>query len=80
MVYFVYRKGSMNTVIQSKINKLMTELPTGVVYLSRWLADNGYSYDLQKKLSKKQLAYFNRKSCHGGITINDNYFYDYIFY
>lgn len=26
----------------------MTELPAGVVYLSLWLAENGYSYDLQK--------------------------------
>lgn len=42
----------MNTVIQSKINKLMTELPAGVVYLSKWLADNGYSYDLQKAYRK----------------------------
>lgn len=38
----------MSTVIRSKINKLMTELLAGVVYLSKWLADNGYSYDLQE--------------------------------
>lgn len=42
----------MNTVTSSKINRLITELPTGVVYLSKWLADNGYSYDLQKAYRK----------------------------
>jgi len=36
----------------SKINKLITELPSGVVYLSQWLHDNGYSYDLQKTYRK----------------------------
>lgn len=42
----------MATVRQSKINRLITQLPTGVVYLSRWLLDNGYSYDLQKAYRK----------------------------
>src|SRR5690606_28575140 len=42
----------MTTVRQSKINRLITQLPTGVVYLSRWLLDNGYSYDLQKAYRK----------------------------
>lgn len=42
----------MNTVTSSKINRLITELPTGVVYLSKWLADKGYSYDLQKAYRK----------------------------
>lgn len=52
MVYFIPKKRSMNTVIPSKINRLMTELPTGVVYLSKWMADHGYSYDLQKAYRK----------------------------
>ena len=52
MVYFVFNTVSMNTVIASKINRLMTKLPTGVVYLSKWLADNDYSYDLQKAYRK----------------------------
>lgn len=38
----------MNTSATSKINRLMTKLPAGVVYLSAWLSENGYSYDLQK--------------------------------
>lgn len=42
----------MSTVNTSKINKLMTELPSGVVYLSKWLESNGYSYDLQKTYRK----------------------------
>ncbi|MCD8539258.1 MAG: type IV toxin-antitoxin system AbiEi family antitoxin [Leadbetterella sp.] len=42
----------MNTSTSSKINRLITELPSGVVYLSQWLAENGYSYDLQKTYRK----------------------------
>ncbi len=42
----------MNTFKSSKINRLMTELPSGIVFLSQWLEDNGYSYDLQKAYRK----------------------------
>ena len=42
----------MNTLTPSKINKLMNGLPSGVVYLSQWLANHGYSYDLQKAYRK----------------------------
>lgn len=42
----------MNTSTSSKINRLITDLPSGVVYLSKWLANNGYSYDLQKTYRK----------------------------
>lgn len=44
----------MNAIKSSKINRLMTEFPVGVVYLSSWLADNGYSYDLQKGYRKNK--------------------------
>ncbi len=32
----------------------MTGPPVGVVYLSPWLANNGYSYDLQKGYRKSK--------------------------
>lgn len=44
----------MNTDIPTKINSLLAKLPTGVVYLSSWLADHDYSHDLQKSYRKSK--------------------------
>lgn len=42
----------MSTESRSKINQLLGSQPTGVVLQSNWLADQGYSHDLQKKYRK----------------------------
>lgn len=42
----------MNTNKISKINKLLRDTPYGAVLLSSWLAENGYSLDLQQKYKK----------------------------
>lgn len=42
----------MSTGIGSKINRLLTSQPPGVVLLSSWMLDNGYSYDLQQRYKK----------------------------
>ena len=39
----------MNTQNNSKINRLLRTVPRGVVLLSPWLAERGYSLDLQKR-------------------------------
>jgi len=39
----------MNTEKTTKINQLLSSQPSGVVFLSAWLSDNGYSLDLQKR-------------------------------
>src|SRR5690606_32598241 len=39
----------MGTVITSKINRLMQSQPYGVVFLSSWLREQGYSFELQKR-------------------------------
>lgn len=72
MVYFIPKKRSMNTVILSKINRLMTELPTGAVYLSKWMADHGYSYDLQKAYRKSNwlISIGSGAMVRSGDTIN----------
>jgi len=38
----------MSTQNQSKINQLLQNHPSKVVLLSSWLAEQGYSLDLQK--------------------------------
>lgn len=45
MVYI----GTMNTKNNSKINQLLRDVPRGVVLLSPWLSEQGYSRDLQKR-------------------------------
>ena len=55
LLEFVYNKayiGTMSTNIKSKINILMSTTPYGVVLLSSWLTENGYSFDLQKRYKK----------------------------
>lgn len=42
----------MSTENTTKINQLLTSLPTGVVLQSFWLAKQGYSTDLQKRYRK----------------------------
>lgn len=39
----------MSTVKSNKINQLINDFPPGIVLLSSWLVDMGYSYDLQKR-------------------------------
>ena len=42
----------MTTEPSSKLNKLLRSQPAGVVLCSSWLADNGYSVDLQQRYKK----------------------------
>jgi hypothetical protein len=42
----------MNTFTQTKINRLLSLVPTGTVILSSWLVKQGYSSDLQKRYRK----------------------------
>jgi len=44
----------MSTTIGTKINQLLSSQPTGVVLTSSWLAQQGYSHDLQKRYRKSQ--------------------------
>ncbi len=44
----------MNTLIKSKINQLLQELPQGVVVLASWLHSKGYSYELQRRYKESQ--------------------------
>ncbi|MCP1338310.1 type IV toxin-antitoxin system AbiEi family antitoxin [Idiomarina sp. M1R2S28] len=44
----------MSTEITSKLNRLLSTQPTGVVLCSSWLADNGYSVDLQQRYKKSR--------------------------
>ncbi len=44
----------MSNDLASKINKLLSSQPSGVVFLSDWLAEQGYSLDLQKRYKKSQ--------------------------
>jgi hypothetical protein len=48
LVYFKYNVRTMSTNIGSKINRLPNSQPQGIVLLSSWLAEQGYSYDLRK--------------------------------
>lgn len=44
----------MNTDNVSKINQLMQSHPYGIVLLSSWLSEKGYSLDLQKRYKKSR--------------------------
>jgi len=44
----------MSTEKESKLNHLLSTQPLGVVLSSAWLADQGYSLDLQKRYKKSQ--------------------------
>lgn len=44
----------MSIESSSKLNKLFRAQPAGGVLCSAWLADNGYSNDLQKRYKNNQ--------------------------
>lgn len=44
----------MNTEKKSKLNRLLSTQPSGVVLSSAWLVDQGYSLDLQKRYKRSQ--------------------------
>lgn len=44
--------GTMSTLESSKINLLLATQPKGIVLLSSWLVENGYSPELQKRYRK----------------------------
>lgn len=44
----------MSTENESKLNRLLSTQPLGVVLSSAWLADQGYSLDLQKRYKRSQ--------------------------
>ncbi len=44
----------MSTVKESKLNSLLRTQPMGIVLTSAWLAEQGYSLDLQKRYKKSQ--------------------------
>ena len=44
----------MSTYKQTKINQLLGSQPSGVVFLSAWLTEQGYSLDLQKRYRKSR--------------------------
>ena len=44
----------MSTKNKSKINSLLGTQPSGIVFCSAWLAEQGYSLDLQKRYKKSQ--------------------------
>ena len=46
--------GIMSTTKRTKINRLLSAQPAEVVLTSSWLAQQGYSYDLQKRYRKSQ--------------------------
>lgn len=44
----------MSTENESKLNHLLSAQPLGIVLTSAWLADQGYSLDLQKRYKRSQ--------------------------
>lgn len=44
----------MSSDISSKLNRLLSFQPLGVVLCSSWLVENGYSLDLQQRYKKSQ--------------------------
>ena len=54
MVYFSSYIGAMSTKNISKINQLLSTVPSGAVLTSAWLVQQGYSLDLQKRYKKSR--------------------------
>lgn len=54
MVYFFSYIGTMSNKKKTKINRLLAEIPRGVVLLSSWLKEKGYSLDLLKRYRQSQ--------------------------
>jgi len=46
----------MSTEKKSKLNNLLNTQPSGIVLLSAWLIDQGYSLDLQKTVQEKPVV------------------------
>jgi len=58
----------MSTENGSKINKLLNSQPPGIVMLSSWLVEEGYSYDLQRRYKKSRWL----EPIGTGAVIRDN--------
>ncbi len=50
----MYYIGTMSTIKRYKINKLLSSQPSGIVLVSSWLVDQGYSLDLQKQYKRSK--------------------------
>lgn len=53
-VYFPSYISTVSTNNPTKLNKLLQMMPHGVVMLSSWLTEQGYSLDLQQRYKKSQ--------------------------
>jgi hypothetical protein len=60
----------MSTDTQTKINKLLSTIPSGIVLQSSWLIDQGYSLDLQKRYRKS--SWFTSIGTGAMIRQNDH--------
>lgn len=58
----------MSTDVRSKINRLLNSQPPGVVLLSSWMVERGYSYDLQQRYKRSNWL----KSVGTGAFIRNN--------
>jgi hypothetical protein len=54
IVYFNSYNGIMNIENRTKINRLLSLIPSGIVITSSWLTEQGYSHELQKAYKKSQ--------------------------
>ncbi len=64
----------MTTLKTTKINQLLQSQPTGVVLLSSWLAEHGYSFELQKHYRKSNWLQSIGQGAH--IRFNDSVSYE----
>ena len=64
----------MGNEIASKINQLLSSQPYGVVFLSKWLSEQGYSLDLQKRYKKSH--WFQSIGIGAMIRTGDNVGYE----
>lgn len=49
LVYIFKYICTMSTVTPIKINQLLQKLPSGSLFFSSWMRENGISYDLQRR-------------------------------
>jgi hypothetical protein len=64
----------MSTNNQSKINQLLSLAPSGVVLISAWLVEQGYSLELQKRYKKSNWF----RSLERGALVRNNDVVDYL--
>lgn len=64
----------MSTIKSSKINHLLAFQPSGVVVLSSWLTERGYSFELQKRYRKS--GWLESIGTGAMIRVGDNFGYD----